>query len=407
MAYSYCLPARSKIPFLDTFKYLFFKTNSNLETEFTHCLGGKDVYCCNSWVGALALFLYELGKQEVKKQVILPRYSCYEFTMAIKIARLIPVFIDIDPDLRMSIPQLRATINKNTLAIIGVNNVGVFSDLESISKIADNKICFIEDATYTLFSKYRGHNASTIGDIAILNFSEGKAIPIGGGAVVLNNENYRSAFKNCKDWILAKPRQGNLKGLLDLLIYYFGSSIFVYSAYQILKDVLKINLKEKMSMEIIRRDPDSVRNQIDKDDIKANYDLLDKLTGKISKIKHYVAISKINNSTEGKVKRYLLAKRYLSCLVNNKKIKGFNICDEMYIIRLPILCDKINSYALEKHRSLGISRLYGPNSELNIKSAKEINSLLFYDNLLTLPVYETINENIIRKIIAALDEITK
>jgi dTDP-4-amino-4,6-dideoxygalactose transaminase len=392
----YFPPAASRIPFLKTCLGLVGSQSKNpLEKALTHFLSAKDVYCCRSWVGALALFLNELEKQEKKGEVILPRYSCYEFTLAIQMAGLTPVYMDIDQDGTMLLPEIKASIRPNTLAIIGVNNVGIYSDMASIATLTkENGICFIEDATYTLFGQYQGRLAGTVGDVAILNFSEGKAMPIGGGGVVLNNADYQAVFSRCKERVL--PASSSWKSFGELLTYVIGSSILGYSAYRILKKATAIDFKEKMSMEVSRRTPTEKGNA-----------LSPHLMGAISPIKQG-AIGIVHDAQQRQIMRNTIARKYDTVLEGHKRIRKLYAHEEgRYVIRYPILCETIDVAALQRHERLGISRLYGPDSPLNVKAAKETNSLYFYDHLLTLPVYDAIDDSHIRQIGLALKEITQ
>jgi len=403
MPFLYFPPAKSKISVSHPLAGLFSKNNTgieSLERELTDYLGTRDTYCCCSWVGALALFLNELQKQGRKTEVILPRYGCLEFTLAIQIAGLTPVYVDIDLDGRMVSAEIDARINDHTLAIIGVNNVGIFSDMESIAALArDSDICFIEDATYTLLGRYQGRLAGTIGDLAILNFSEGKTIPIGGGAVVLNNGSYQAVFERCKSRVASAPPSSSWKGIVDLLTYRLGSSPWGYSAYRIVKKMATIDLKEKMSMEVTRRKPEERLAQ----DVPS---LSNRLIRPISPVKHHAAIAIIRDAESRKAKRNEIVQQYGRMLDGHSRLRTLHTGEDAYIVRLPILCDKINAMALKRYDHLGISRLYGPDSPLNVSDAKEMNSLYFYNHLLTLPVYESTKNHHLQKICRGLEEIT-
>ena len=403
----YFPPAKSRLSISQVLSGLFSKGNPSLadagglQQALTDYLGANGLYCCCSWVGALALFLDELQKQEHKTEVILPRYGCFEFTLAIQMAGLTPVYVDIDLDGRMVPAEIGSRVNDQTLAVIGVNNVGIFSDMASIAALArDSAICFIEDATYTLFGQYQGHWAGTLGDVAILNFSEGKTIPIGGGAIALNNRQYQALFERCKGRVASLPPHSAWRGLMELLTYILGSSPWGYSAYRIIKKRATIDLKEKMSMEMTRRKPEGRLSPEERG-------LDNGLIRAISAVKHHPAIEIIRTAAQRKSKRDLIARRYSLLLSGYSGIRRLPAGDASYIVRFPVLCDKINTAALKRYDHLGISRLYGPDSPLNLENAKETNSLYFYNHLLTLPVYEEMGDRHLQQIGWALKEITQ
>ena len=73
---------------------------------------------------------------------------------------------------------------------------------------------------------------------------------------------------------------------------------------------------------------------------------------------------------------------------------------------IPILYDRINTVALERYNHLDLSRLYGLDSPLNMTGVKETNSLYFYKPLLTLLVYEEMDDSHLEQIGRALTEMT-
>lgn len=401
-------PAVSKVFFLKTLRSLGrVRKGPSLESDLVSHLGARDAFCCNSWVGALALFLDELGSQWKKSEVILPRYSCFEFTAAVKIAGLNPVYVDVDPDLRMSISGIRSVLSENTLAVLGVNNVGILSDLDSIRALSHGNFCLIEDATYTLFGEYKGRKAATVGDVAILNFSEGKAIPIGGGGMVLNSERFRRVFDPCKEFVQQHPAPALWSGVKDLAIYTVGSRFWVYSVYLWLKGSLDVDLKERLSMEIVRRNPKEVRSQLDDQHVLQKRGWLRELTGRISPIKQLAARLILQQVSETRLRRWGVVAQYQSLLGKNPAIRQFDINRKAYVLRFPILCSKIDEDWFEHYRGLGLSRLYGPDSELCDEAAPEKNSVRFFKNLVTLPVYEGIRDGHVKRIAQALERIVR
>ena len=86
-------------------------------------------------------------------------------------------------------------------------------------------IC-VEDANYTFLgrSDHDGRRFGSYGHYAVLNFSQGKKIPVGGGAVVTNIDAGVSAIEAVGARIARAPANSTLRELVNLLIYRAGSS---------------------------------------------------------------------------------------------------------------------------------------------------------------------------------------
>ena len=141
--------------------------------------------------------------------VIVNGFTCYAVCEAIKAAKLVPIWADIDKDgLNFNVSTLDAAMQKHTntdqtlsanpnAKISGViiqNSLGNPIDIAAIEKYAkQHGLVVVEDLAHCAGMRYSdGREAGTVGTAAVLSFGKDKSIDtISGGAVVL-----RSALKN-------------------------------------------------------------------------------------------------------------------------------------------------------------------------------------------------------------------
>jgi dTDP-4-amino-4,6-dideoxygalactose transaminase len=115
-----------------------------------------------------------------------------EFVKSTLASGLTPRFVDVDCQGRTPPSAIEAATSAQTLAVIGVNNVGVESDNNALAAVAEEAgAVFVEDATYTYLGRSSAlpHESSkpplgATGHVSMLNFSEGKLLPLGGGGAV-------------------------------------------------------------------------------------------------------------------------------------------------------------------------------------------------------------------------------
>lgn len=103
----------------------------------------------------------------------------------------IPVFADINPATYNIDPDsIREHITEKTKAVIAVDFTGQVVEVEKIKAICDKyNLIFIEDASHSIASKYKGKPVGSLADITTFSFHPVKTITGGeGGAVLTNNK---------------------------------------------------------------------------------------------------------------------------------------------------------------------------------------------------------------------------
>ncbi len=143
----------------------------------------------------LALKILNLPKESL---VAINGFTCFAVYKAVEEANLKPACLDLDLekfDLNFTPSLLEKEIKKNPniKVIIIQNTLGYPCDIEKISFICKkNKLILIEDLAHCVGTKYlNGKEAGTIGDFAILSFSQDKVIDaVSGGVLVIRNKKY-------------------------------------------------------------------------------------------------------------------------------------------------------------------------------------------------------------------------
>ncbi len=135
----------------------------------------------------------ELALQVLKLQgeVITTPYTFASTTHAIRRNGLTPVFCDINPhDYTMDVSRIEALITEKTCAILPVHVYGNVCDVEAIEGIAEKyNLKVIYDACHTFGTKYKGISTANFGDVSCFSFHATKVFnTIEGGAVCFRDK---------------------------------------------------------------------------------------------------------------------------------------------------------------------------------------------------------------------------
>jgi dTDP-4-amino-4,6-dideoxygalactose transaminase len=182
-----------------------------------------------------------------RRVVILPRYSCPSFVHGVSAAGLVVEYCDVDPlTLAIDIESLKSLDLSRALALVCTNLFGLTSDIDQLLDIGrTHGMYVVEGVDYGIGTEYKSKRIGAWSSIAILNFQEGKAFPIGGGAIVSSLPVFENMFGS------------NRKTCLPNIITMLGFSIFsrprMYFLFMKLSQMLRIERKN-FSME------DTIRN---------------------------------------------------------------------------------------------------------------------------------------------------
>ena len=213
------LSSFSKKDVIDDFEKKFAK-NYNLTAAKSY----------NSWVGGLIDVFKTLSEVSSKdrRKVILPAFSCPLYSLAIEEAGLTPVYCDVElKNLTIDLGSLANKIDKDTVAVLAINILGFPNPIYDIMDLARSyNVYVVEDGTYALGTVYKNNLVGSIGDFSIFSFAEGKAIPIGGGLVGINDSELAKRFSS------ERMKEGSiLLQLLKILGYSIIAHPFVFNIF--------------------------------------------------------------------------------------------------------------------------------------------------------------------------------
>lgn len=177
-----------------------------------------------------------------KSEVIIAGFTCCAVVRAVRAARCVPVYADIDrrtlsPGLKELETALKA--HKNVKAIVVQNTLGIPADIAAVEKLCKKyNLVLIEDLAHCAGVCYAdGREAGTVGRVAALSFGKGKSIDtISGGAVV---------FLDLKDDPIKQPekRPYFAESLADRWYPFHGLMIRIFTYLGLGKILTAILLK--------------------------------------------------------------------------------------------------------------------------------------------------------------------
>lgn len=151
--------------------------------------GGGRVYLTPSCTASLEMAAALLGITK-DDEVVVPSFTFTSTANAFALVGARPVFVDSRADtLNIDEAQIEKAITPRTRAVVVVHYAGVACEMDAILRVADRHgIPVVEDNAHGLFGAYKGRPLGSLGAIATQSFHETKNIACGeGGAIVLNN----------------------------------------------------------------------------------------------------------------------------------------------------------------------------------------------------------------------------
>ncbi|MDG6250468.1 DegT/DnrJ/EryC1/StrS family aminotransferase [Methanocalculus sp.] len=215
---------------------------SRFKDAINSYLEAKESYTFTSFMRSIYACLMIVKDLDPRREVILPRFSCPTFTHAIREAGLTPLYCDINPlTLSMDMEKLQGMDLNNALAIISVNHFGLANPMDQLAEISKEKdIYLIEDLGYSLGTRFKKRKLGTFGDFSVLNFKEGKAIPIGGGMLTTSHDGLMDLFRD------QQTRGSNVGRMIG---YRYVVNPYIYFLFKKTMDLFQFNERRLFSME--------------------------------------------------------------------------------------------------------------------------------------------------------------
>lgn len=179
------------------------------EAEFAGFCGVKHAIAVSNGTVAIHLALVALGIKE-GDEVIVHDFSFIATANAVKHARAIPVFADIDPyNLCISVESIRKKITSKTKAIIPVHIYGHPADMPAINVLAkEYNLSVIEDAAEAHGSSINGQKTGSWGICGTFSFYGNKNITSGeGGMITTNSDELNEHLRFLRDHAMSKEKR--------------------------------------------------------------------------------------------------------------------------------------------------------------------------------------------------------
>jgi dTDP-4-amino-4,6-dideoxygalactose transaminase len=320
------------------------------------------------------------GTVATSREIIIPAYACPDLISAIHFTGATPVPVDLEPNSsRLSIRQIEENTNENTLALIGVNFLGIQDNILALRKYCEKRqIFFIHDSAQWFPTDEIDNR--WCGDYNIISFGRGKPVSVlHGGAVITSDQKMTSALNILT--VKEQPPESR-KALIKLYLYNLMINPFWY--YLLIR-IPGLNIGETIfkPLDTIKPIDKSYRNFI-----QAN----------IEQYQSRRSICSIIKSRLKNIQSELFVD--LTDLIENPR--------NFQLLRYPVLIKdpKIRDSIYIKTRELGVSLLYPltinkiPGVESILDENQEYpNASAFASHLLTLPTHEGVDEGVIDKIV--------
>lgn len=176
--------------------------HQQLETKLTEYL---DVPCTSLMVNghmALEMTIQSFGFPEGSEVITTP-FTFVSTTHAIVRNKLVPVFCDVkESDGTIDESKIEELITSKTVAILPVHVYGNICNVEEIQRIADKyNLKVIYDAAHAFGEKYKGVGVGNFGDASTFSFHATKVYnTIEGGAVTTRNSSLCDKLYNLKNF---------------------------------------------------------------------------------------------------------------------------------------------------------------------------------------------------------------
>lgn len=170
---------------------------NKFEEEWAKFVGAELAIGLNSATAALHLAL-AVFNFPVGKKVLVPSLTFSATASAILYNRLIPVFVDSNPEtLGMDLDDMKRKFDKDVVAVMPVHYAGHPVPMDELMPWARaNGLKVIEDCAHTSGALYKGKALGTWGDIGCYSFEEKKLMTTGDGGMMVTNQ--PDLFKDVK-----------------------------------------------------------------------------------------------------------------------------------------------------------------------------------------------------------------
>lgn len=166
------------------------------EDELSAYLGGVHVISCGNGTDALQLTMMALGFKP-GDEIMVPVHTYVATAEVIALLKLVPVFIDVDPEtFTLDISHAATKISSRTVAIVPVHLYGQCANMDLVMAFAKkHRLVVLEDAAQSLGARYfnsagQSFRAGTLGRAGATSFFPSKNLgAFGDGGAIFTGDN--------------------------------------------------------------------------------------------------------------------------------------------------------------------------------------------------------------------------
>ena len=178
---------------LDKGRLSYGEYTRTFEQDFARLHDCRVAIFCNSGTSALQVALHALKRLHGWRdgdEVLVPAVTFVASANVVLQNRLIPVFVDIEPDYyEMDPAKIEAQITSRTRAIMPVHLFGQPCDMAPILELARaHDLRVIEDSCEAMFARYHGAPVGSFGDVACFSTYVAHLIITGVGGLAATND---------------------------------------------------------------------------------------------------------------------------------------------------------------------------------------------------------------------------
>ena len=387
-------------------RHLFSQSSKGVYTSFDRdIVGERIVVYGNSWILLLGMLFKTMKRHyDSKSYIVVPNFCCNEFVKAILLANCQPLFVEVDTHGILDLVALETMLKDKGNSILGVmlaNNTGKNADLIKAKSLCDAQdVALIEDAGYSIGGLNQQKQAyGTIANVVIINLSEGKLMPVGGGALIVDP---KLGLNFDPSEIQEAGVMDSLKDSISYVIYFLGSQNLFYTCHRILKRHMGLDLKKSMSNEMLRRNENYMGGDIYCDQgtwyLEANF-LENIAVAKLKSIstlkgywlrKSYAGISNI------KMRRWRLFEYYSKALCGSFVLMKYD--EGEVIVKIPLLLRGVSDPELQELICFGVTKQYSADWAYHMPLVYPMSSTFFCQQF-CLPVHEGISDQRAEKLV--------
>jgi 8-amino-3,8-dideoxy-alpha-D-manno-octulosonate transaminase len=169
--------------------------SKELEQAICEKFGSGYAQLTSSGTAALTTAMAALGIGS-GDEVIMPSFTFVASFEAVLSVGAVPVLVDIDETLTLSIEAVKKAITPKTKCIMPVHMCGSMADLDALQLICkEHQLLLLEDACQSIGGTYKGKALGTIGDAGTFSFDFVKTMTCGEGGVVMTSN--KEAYIKC------------------------------------------------------------------------------------------------------------------------------------------------------------------------------------------------------------------